>query len=38
MAKQAAKSALTEGANKKDKDPKKNANLELEQSADLDNA
>lgn len=38
MAKQAAKSALTEGANKKEKDPKKNANLELEQSADLDNA
>jgi hypothetical protein len=38
MAKEAAKTALTEGANKKDKDPKKSANLELEQSPDLDNA
>lgn len=38
MAKQAAKTALIEGVNNKDKDPKKSVNLELEQSADMENA
>ena len=37
MAKQAAKDAMN-GTEKKEKDPKKNANLELEQSADLEGA
>lgn len=38
MAKQAAKTAMIEGVNNKSKDPKKTENLEIEQSADLDNA
>lgn len=38
MAKMAAKDALSEGGNKKDKDPKKAANLELEYSADPESA